>query len=271
MALGSGGGFATGGTAGAAGTSGGTAGVSGNTSGGTAGSGAASAGGVGGGAAGAGGAGAGSGGVAGAGGSGATGGAPCDLVGTNCTEDKGCCTGYCGPGVAPDPRDCNAYYKCAECRKDGDCISGRCDDCRCQATVGNGAACDEDEDCVSGSCGLHAGDDLLDCNQYYKCAECRADTDCATGRCEDCGCQAKLGDGASCNENSDCLTNACGPTLGDDYNDCNTYYKCAACTKDAQCSSGRCDDCACAPKLNNQQPCNEDSDCKSGQCTGGKC
>lgn len=212
---------------------------------------------------------AGSSGAGGAGGSGGTGGAGgnCSSVAATCTGDPTCCTGWCGPGAAPKPLDCYTLNKCAECRANSDCSSGRCDECTCQSTVQDGASCNEDSDCTSAECGPKPGDDHRDCNTYNKCAGCRDDGDCNPARCEACKCEPLLGNGATCDEDSDCATDECGPKPGDDYRDCNTYNKCAECTADDDCVSGRCEACACAQQGGHNASCDEDSDCQSNDCS----
>ncbi len=212
--------------------------------------------------------GAGTGAAAGAGG---TGGASCTAVGATCTKDGACCTGWCGPGVPVNGLNCNIYSKCAECRNNADCATGRCDKCRCEPLLATGGSCDEDDDCQSGECGPGVGNDHLDCNTYNKCAECRDDGECNPGRCDSCKCEPLLGTGASCNEKSDCASDLCGPEVGDDPFDCNTYNKCAECVSDGDCFTGRCDACGCVPQLGLNASCNEDSDCLTDDCKAAKC
>lgn len=162
--------------------------------------------------------------------------------------------------------DCSTTGKCAECRDNLECPSGRCDNCTCQSRVGAGQNCDEDSDCTGSKCGPGMVPSPLDCTTTGKCAECRSNSECPSGRCDGCSCQATVGNGQNCDEDGDCTSKRCGP--GAYPFDCTTTGKCAECRSDGDCPSGRCDSCGCLPKLDGGQSCNEDSDCKSGNCNG---
>lgn len=134
---------------------------------------------------------------------------PQQAPGTNCNEKSDCVSDLCGPRPIADVNDCNTYGKCAECDDDGACMSGRCDACKCEPKQAFGAACNEESDCTSDLCGPKGAPDANDCNVYGKCAECDADTACASGRCDACKCEPKLAAGAGCNEDSDCTNGPC--------------------------------------------------------------
>jgi hypothetical protein len=199
---------------------------------------------------------------------------PKDLPLQPCKEATDCVSGRCGPGVAADANDCDKVGVCAECDADNQCngSTGRCDGCLCIPKVLNTAPCNEATDCVSGKCGPGVAADPLNCDVQGSCAECDADNQCATGRCDGCACIPKLLANQPCDEASDCVNGRCGPSLNADPNDCATSGVCAECDADNQCGTGRCDGCACLQKLPKDAACDEPTDCVSGVCTGiGKC
>ncbi|MBK9001747.1 MAG: hypothetical protein IPM35_38990 [Myxococcales bacterium] len=77
---------------------------------------------------------------------------PKQAFGAACNEESDCTSDLCGPKGAPDASDCNVYGKCAECDDDVACASGRCDACKCEPKLANGAGCNEDSDCTNGWC-----------------------------------------------------------------------------------------------------------------------
>jgi hypothetical protein len=203
------------------------------------------------------------------GGSGGTGG--CSAVGVTCSSTSECCSGLCGPSPGASPDDCNVWNQCAECDDDSQCKSGRCDQCTCMNKQAAGGSCDEASDCTSGRCGPAPGADVADCSVFNKCVQCDDDSQCPSGRCDQCTCMNKQAAGAPCDENSDCVSQLCGPGIGADPADCNILAKCAECDADSQCKSGRCDACTCQQLLPKDGPCDENSDCQSKNCAGGKC
>ncbi len=211
------------------------------------------------------------GGSAGSGAVAGSGGVSCTAVSATCAKDDVCCSGWCGPGAPVNGLNCNIYSKCAECRNNADCSTGRCDKCKCEPLLATGGTCDEDDDCQSGECGPGVGNDHMDCNTHNKCAECRDDGECNPGRCDSCKCEPLLGTGATCNEKSDCASDLCGPGVGNDPLDCNSHNKCAECVADGDCFTGRCDGCGCVPQLGHNASCNEDSDCLTDDCKTAKC
>ncbi|MBI5532947.1 MAG: hypothetical protein HY898_09545 [Deltaproteobacteria bacterium] len=266
--IGSGGKAGAGGSSGAPGK-GGASGAGGSTTGGAAGTGGSAAGaaGTGGAAAGsAGTAGGGTGGVAGS--AGTAGQAGCGNQGDPCTKDGQCCKAMCGPFWA-NADDCDTDGQCAECRSNGECPQGRCDDCACLSPLGTGEDCNEESDCSSGKCG-GAWADAANCDIDSKCAECRSNGECGSGRCDQCVCIDKVAPGEDCNEDSDCTDGKCGPAWAN-ANDCAIDAKCAECRTDGECMTGRCDGCACVDKLANGEGCDEDSDCTSNHCHQGNC
>jgi hypothetical protein len=90
---------------------------------------------------------------------------------------------------------------------------GRCDSGVCLTKATSCMPCDEDSDC--------AGDDTM-C-LFYLCSNefgkmdnncvCRTGGDCESGRCEGYSlsptCEARLADGGSCDEHSDCISHYC--------------------------------------------------------------
>lgn len=137
-------------------------------------------------------------------------------AGSPCTQDKECESYQCAAETKYSYKACVAD----ECRQDQDCETDRCDSGLCMPKLGSCMACDEDSDCSSGQCLLPmfkcAGDDgLMD----DKCT-CVRNSDCSSGRCEGIAppvCEARLGEGATCNEDSDCLSL-----------ECNWSFKCSA-------------------------------------------
>uniref|UniRef100_A0A7S4NAS7 Fungal lipase-type domain-containing protein n=1 Tax=Odontella aurita TaxID=265563 RepID=A0A7S4NAS7_9STRA len=128
--------------------------------------------------------------------------------GSACTENKECESNQCSKETT------FSYSRCVstECRIDADCETGRCDSGLCMPKLGSCMSCDEDSDCESGKCPIFvfkcAGDDGLMDN---KCM-CMQNSDCTSGRCEGTNpriCEAQLGEGGKCNEDSDCKSYEC--------------------------------------------------------------
>ena len=138
-------------------------------------------------------------------------------LGAACTREAECRSDHCEGG------------RCV-CRRDGDCPTGQV--CRtpitgpnrCEAgtdgTLGLNAICQNDNQCKSGQC---EGD---------RCV-CRSDSDCATGQ--------------------SCFT----PITGPNFCQSTTLGLNAACNRDSQCRSDKCQGGACR--------CNKDSDCSGNQ------
>jgi hypothetical protein len=129
------------------------------------------------------------------------------ISGTLCTQDIECASGHCGKETSWSWNRCIG----TSCTFDSDCESNRCDSGVCIPKLGSCMFCDEDSDCTSGKCSSLFrcfGEDALmdnDCN-------CLFDSDCRSGRCEGVSsrvCEAKLSQGAYCNENADCLSGYC--------------------------------------------------------------
>uniref|UniRef100_A0A7S1YYV1 Fungal lipase-type domain-containing protein n=1 Tax=Trieres chinensis TaxID=1514140 RepID=A0A7S1YYV1_TRICV len=125
-----------------------------------------------------------------------------------CTQNKECQSNNC----AKETRYANKLCVATDCRVDSDCGTGRCDSGLCKPKLGSCMKCDEDSDCAGGKCLLPlfrcSGDGgLMD----DKCV-CRVNSDCESGRCEGLTpptCEAQLGAGARCNEDSDCRSKEC--------------------------------------------------------------
>jgi hypothetical protein len=138
-------------------------------------------------------------------------------IGAVCNRDAECRSDHCEGG------------HCV-CRRDGDCPASQI--CRtpvtganrCEAgtdgTLAIGAVCQQDNQCKSGQC---EGDHCV----------CRSDTDCPTGQ--------------------SCFT----PITGANFCQSTTLGLGAACNRDSQCRSDKCQGGACR--------CNKDSDCSGSQ------
>lgn len=191
-------------------------------------------------------------------------------AGGTCDEATDCTGGQCGATFGASPMDCAQTDVCIECDSNSECngTTGRCDDCACVPKELVLQACNEATDCVSGRCGPSVAADPNDCDAVGVCAECDADNQCnaSTGRCDGCLCIPKVLNGEPCNEATDCVGGKCGPGVAADPRDCDVQGSCAGCDADTQCATGRCDGCACLPKLLSNQPCDEASDCVNGRC-----
>lgn len=138
-------------------------------------------------------------------------------IGAACTRESECRSDHCEGG------------RCV-CRRDGDCPTGQV--CRSPITGPNrcevgtdgtlalGAACQNDNQCKSGQC---EGDLCV----------CRSDSDCSTGQ--------------------SCFT----PITGPNFCQSTTLGLGAACNRDSQCRTDKCQGGACR--------CNKDSDCSGDQ------
>lgn len=69
--------------------------------------------------------------------------------------------------------------------------------------------CHGDSECCEQHCVGGWGTDERDCNGQDRCVACSADDQCPSGRCDNCGCEDKLGKGNGCDEDSDCKSNEC--------------------------------------------------------------
>lgn len=133
----------------------------------------------------------------------------------------------------------------------------------------SGEACLFDSDCVRGSCGFFT------CGLQGEAAPCVLESDCTSGRCEwdTFTCQPKLGPGAVCNEDNDCMGNVCTGSSGFIQGVCGKQPDGSPCLENSDCQSGSCEGWpweqrTCYPKVANGGRCNEDLDCQSGRCEG---
>jgi hypothetical protein len=129
------------------------------------------------------------------------------VAGSLCSENKECESNEC------DAETGFTWNRCVgtDCDADSDCDTGRCDSGVCITKALSCMACDEDSDCAGdGSCLFFLcskENGLMDNNCF-----CRFGSDCDSGRCEGYTspqCEAQLGVGGSCNEDSDCKSNYC--------------------------------------------------------------
>jgi len=128
------------------------------------------------------------------------------VAGSLCSEDKECESTHCGAETHFSFKRCIGI----NCKTDDDCVTDRCDSGMCLPKLGSCAPCDEASDCEGSQCLMFKcsnADGLMD-----NFCTCKWDVDCESGRCEGVAppiCQAQLGIGASCNADSDCLSNHC--------------------------------------------------------------
>lgn len=125
-----------------------------------------------------------------------------------CTEDIECESGVCDRELRYSWKRCVGI----ECKTDTDCTdTGRCDSGICVPKLGSCQPCDENADCESGICTWRFVCTNMEGLLDNEC-ECNINSDCQSGRCEGWSppiCEARLAEGAYCNEDSDCLSNDC--------------------------------------------------------------
>jgi Cys-rich repeat protein len=136
----------------------------------------------------------------------------------------------------------------AACRADDQCQSGRC--------LGGTCQCDQDGDCPSGQrCFKPAlGGNFCSATDLALGASCSRDEECRSSHCE--------GGECVCRQDGDCPSGQVCRTPITGRNRCEagedgTLAVGAACQRDAQCKSGRCERDECV--------CRSDSDCPAGQ------
>jgi pimeloyl-ACP methyl ester carboxylesterase len=155
------------------------------------------------------------------------------VAGTLCSEGKECESTKCEKDTT------FAYSRCVgmECTEDKDCGTGRCDSGLCLPKLGSCMACNEDTDCAGNHCLLFrcSGENgLMDdhCN-------CNFGSNCNSGRCEGLSppvCEAQLGIGSQCNEDSDCHSEYCSWGFRCD----NKLQDGMYCTESTDCLSDHC-------------------------------
>ena len=178
---------------------------------------------------------------------------------TACREDRDCVNGwYCSTGLTGiEPNKCKAKLEDGQrCLSERQCSSGACDASICftPASVGIDGRCLVNAQCRTGRCssldGITAG----------KCV-CMQDSDCTSGSYCNVGVDVGI---------ADIGKNACKPKLANG----------ALCTKDHQCSAGRCKTGFCSAEASVAMggECRFDDECRAGQCsapiggaTKGKC
>ena len=225
-------------------------------------------------------------------------------AGSNCNEDSDCnskkCFAFAGLKIgaaAPFKGVCGTDLPLGTvCAADEQCagskgckyVSGFTSRCGGQAPDGKG--CNEDKDCTSGACTKYFGLSIAGVgfggicgNNRPEGASCASEAQCASGRCEhysglEWRCTSKLGDGAKCNEATDCAANVCKASvqvLGVGNGRCGMNLKDGtSCAVSAQCSSARCKhttglDFECAPKLADGAECKNSDDCQTFCTEGG--
>lgn len=221
------------------------------------------------------------GGSGGVGGTGGSGGGPAGSGGTE-TGGSGGTAGAAGsvvpPDASPDVEDAGVPDADAstdvttdvvvEADADADAEAG--EDAAEEPPLGEpGEPCDDGADCLSGFC-VDAVCCSTACDQT--CAQCDATGTCVPipagtdpdGECS-VVCQACDGN-FGCSGCPSSLT--CASILTDD---CDQLGSCVACVSDVGChtSTGRCEGCACVPRLGAGEACDESSDCVSELCGPG--
>jgi len=126
-----------------------------------------------------------------------------------CTKDIECESQKCKKETHFSYSACHSD----QCGTDDDCDTGRCDSGLCLPKLGSCMACDEDSDCAGGNCLLFRCSNTKG-KMDNECI-CVDDEQCDSGRCEPSfslappTCRAQLGEGARCNEHTDCLSGKC--------------------------------------------------------------
>ncbi len=189
--------------------------------------------------------------------------------GNKCKKNKDCASGKCESKVCVDDSDVELPKTCSNKKQDGnetdvDCGGGECNKCE------DGKDCKKNSDCSSGKCeeGTCA-EDGEDPQPGETCSNSKkdgdeTDTDCG-GSCSPCA------NGKSCSANGDCTSGNCdggvcaessGPGPGP-AGDCNDSAKNGD-ESDTDCG-GSCSACA------DGKACYAPTDCVSGKCEGGVC
>ena len=123
------------------------------------------------------------------------------------SKDVECASGKCGK--APD----SSFYQClgSSCKTDIDCGTKRCRYDVCVPKLGACQVCEQHFDCESGICSS-----LFRCSGEKGLMDdecvCVYNSDCRSARCEGLKsriCEAKLSEGAYCNESQDCVSGYC--------------------------------------------------------------
>ncbi|KFA89001.1 hypothetical protein [Archangium violaceum] len=193
-------------------------------------------------------------------------------TGFACGEDASCASQRCVEGTCQPPlglgsaceadRDCLEPLRCHEglclqpdgspCTSAAQCISSRCEEGTCTATVPPGGGCTRDADCESpgrcerGRCQLPDGQ------------SCTGDAQCLSGRCVGGSCRARVSPGGRCGSSSDCE-----PPARCESNRC-VLREGASCSRGTECESGNCQSGICRPEC--FPPCGPGRTCSRGRC-----
>ena len=204
------------------------------------------------------------------------GGADCDeasdCISSHCQNSYCCTAGDCcsDPGDCPaeyfDEPNCDDQASCQGHRKDATCTSNMC-----ASTV-----VDDDRDCGAGTpaddCGFYLTvycDGTADQDAPLCPTSCAQDQECdMTAHC-DGTCQADLGDGAGCDELSDCDSSHCQNSFCCAAGDCcsvagdcpATHFDDPVCDVAATCQGHRVDATCNSNICGSTSPVDDDSDC----------
>ncbi len=165
--------------------------------------------------------------------------------------------GSCASGVECLSGGC-FFGICGECSDDGGCAGDEfcAPDLTCQPKVGIGTACAFDSACLSGNCYLLT---CVECNEHADCPEdefCTLDVGAGASKCA-----PDKDNGAACTSDAECSSGAC------------TVLVCGECASSADCGAGEF--CSplneCLPKVTNGTACGMNDACQSGNCYLGFC
>ena len=212
-------------------------------------------------------------------------GQPCTRHG-DCRDDLRC-------RGRSDSKLCTAGKLNQTCQYNEDCTSNRCDDYRCQTQLTTNGRCNEDSDCASfrcveGLCGEKAKAGIK-CTMSEQCANstcvgsyywgprecsngktnqtCTKNEFCDSGWCNDNRCKELLVDLAKCDKSFHCKNGSCIGAWNVPY-ECSSGNVNHTCRADDTCTTERCDEGRCKPKLKDLMSCSRDEDCASGSCIG---
>lgn len=182
--------------------------------------------------------------------------------GAGCTSASQCATGRCSWGFCADPDECRSHGDCSSSEYCGDPISGKRS---CKALKSHGSACTSASQCATGRCawGFCADAD-----------ECRADSDCSSSQF--CGdpisgkrkCKTLRGHGAACTRSAQCSTGRCAWGMCADADECRSN---SDCDRNHYCGDPVSGRRRCKDFKENGQSCTKSIQCRSGKCRLFRC
>jgi hypothetical protein len=192
----------------------------------------------------------------------------CHLSGGSCSADWQCCSNYCAPNSM-----CGTKRWIGEpCQYNADCTSGLCGaNGLCQSCGVVNCGCISNSDCVN-SATCHTDDK----GQTYCLGgtgeTCGSSADCISGSCLDSKC-GQGAQGAPCVKTSDCLAGVCEGANSNQAGHCGCLGNGSSCQNNSDCCESNCwmGDLTCHPFRPAGEPCTEDLDCQNRMCLLGKC